>query len=271
MLKNGRKTLLCILGIYFLLSIYASSLIYIEPMAHIYPQYEQKNLEDIEKKTPDLLTEADFQLIFEQTGLGKAAVMKLDSLDKLGYYQQNYFADIEYTHFTNSPVSTEEYVEDPVVSLDFLEKGDILITHSSSVFSWRNGHAAIVIDAEKGQTLEAVVIGEKTCVQDVEKWRHYPNFLVLRLKGADEQLRSDIADTALELLCDKPYRLLTGVFSKKYPDRENIIGTQCAHLVWLAYAYHGYDIDSDRGLIVTPKDISESDLLEVVQSYGRAN
>lgn len=271
MIKNARKTMLCILGICILLTMYASSLIYIEPFAHIYPQYEKKSLEEIEKKKPDLLTEADFELIFEQTGLGKAAVMKLESLDRLGEYQKSYFAEIEYTNFTNSPVSTEEYVESPIVSLDFLEKGDILITHSSSVFSWRNGHAAIVIDAEKGLTLEAVVIGEKTCVQDVEKWRHYPNFLVLRLKDADEKLRSDIADTALELLNGKPYRLLTGVFSKKYPDRDNIIGTQCAHLVWLAYAYHGYDIDSDRGLIVTPKDISESDLLEVVQSYGRAH
>ena len=94
--------------------------------------------------------------------------------------------------------------------------------------------------------------------------------LVLRLKNADPQLRSDIADTAKELLCEKPYRLLTGVFSPKYSDRENIAGTQCAHLVWLAYAYYGYDIDSDRGLIVTPKDISESDLLETVQSFGRS-
>lgn len=270
-MKNGRKIMLQLLGIYMLIAMYASSLIYIEPMAHIYPQYEQKSLEEISKKTPDLLTEADFELIFEQTGLGKAAVTELENLDKLPYYQKNYFAEIEYTRFTNSPVSTEEYVENPTVTLDFLEKGDILITHSSNVFSWRNGHAAIVIDAEKGLTLEAVVIGENSCVQDVKKWRHYPNFLVLRLKDADEQLRSDIADTALELLCDKPYRLFTGIFSKKYPDRENIIGTQCAHLVWLAYAYHGYDIDSDRGLIVTPKDISESDLLEVVQSYGRAN
>lgn len=269
-MKNGRKIMLWMLGICLVLAMYASSLIYIEPMAHIYPSAERCSLENIEKKTPEMLTESDFELIFAQTGLGKAAVVEMSDLKSLKRYQKQYFAEVDYTEFANSVISREEYVEYPNVSLDFIEKGDILITHSSSVFSWRNGHAAIVTDADSGETLEAVVIGEKTCIQNIEKWRHYPNFLVLRLKGADAQLRSDIADTAKELLCEKPYRLLTGVFSPKYSDRENISGTQCAHLVWLAYAYYGYDIDSDRGLIVTPKDISESDLLETVQSFGRS-
>ncbi|MGN1304204.1 MAG: hypothetical protein ACI4YB_04120 [Oscillospiraceae bacterium] len=269
-MKNERKIILWFLGICLVLAMYSSSLLYIEQMAHIYPKTEWKSLENIVKKTPGTLTESELELVFEQTGLGRAAVMKLTDLEKLDFYQDNYYSEVEYERFANSPFSSEEYVEAPTATLDFIEKGDILITHSSRVFSWRNGHAAIVIDADEGKTLEAVVIGQDTCIQDIEKWRHYPNFLVLRLKDADEQLRSDIADTALELLCDKPYRLLTGVFSKKYPDRENIAGTQCAHLVWLACAYHGFDIDSDGGLIVTPKDISESDLLEVVQSYGRS-
>lgn len=269
-MKNGRKTTLWLLWICLVLATYSSSLLYIEPMAHIYPKAERISLESIERKTPEMLTGSEFELIFAQTGLGKAAVEKMPDLKALETYQKQYFAEVDYTEFTNSVISREEYVEFPNVSLDFIEKGDILITHSSSVFSWRNGHAAIVTDAENGETLEAVVIGEKTCLQNIEKWRHYPNFLVLRLKNADPQLRSDIADTAKELLCEKPYRLLTGVFSPKYSDRENIAGTQCAHLVWLAYAYYGYDIDSDRGLIVTPKDISESDLLETVQSFGRS-
>lgn len=269
-MKNGRKITLWLLWICLVLAMYSSSLIYIEPMAHVYPKAERTSLENIERKTPETLTESDFELIFAQTGLGKAAAETLTDLKELEYYQNCYYSDIEYIRFANSAFSSEEYVEYPNVSLDFIEKGDILITHSSSVFSWRNGHAAIVTDAENGETLEAVVIGQKTCLQNIEKWRHYPNFLVLRLKGADAQLRSDIADTAKELLCEKPYCLLTGVFSPKYSDRENIAGTQCAHLVWLAYAYYGYDIDSDKGLIVTPKDISESDLLETVQSFGRS-
>lgn len=269
-MKNGRKFMLWLLGICLVLAMYSSSLIYIEPMAHIYPKAERQSLEYIMKKSSEMLTEDDFKFIFEQTGLGKAAVRKISDLKTLENYQEQYFSETKYIRFNNSPVSREEYVENPTVSLDFIEKGDILITHSSSVFSWRNGHAAIVIDAENGQTLEAVVIGQDSCIQSIEKWRHYPNFLVLRLKDADPQLRSDIADTAKELLCEKPYRLLTGVFSPKYADRENIAGTQCAHLVWLAYAYHGYDIDANKGLIVTPKDISESDLLETVQSFGRS-
>lgn len=269
-MKNGRKIMLWLLWICLVLTMYSSSLLYIEPMAHIYPRAERCSLENIERKSPEALTESEFELIFRQTGLGKAAVMTLPDLGRLQYYQNCYYSETEYIRFANSAFSGEEYVEYPNVSLDFIEKGDILITHSSSVFSWRNGHAAIVIDAENGLTLEAVVIGEKTSIQNIEKWRHYPNFLVLRLKNADPKLRSDIADTARELLCEKPYRLLTGVLSPKYSDRDNITGTQCAHLVWLAYAYYGYDIDSNKGLIVTPRDITESNLLETVQSFGRS-
>ena len=55
----------------------------------------------------------------------------------------------------------------------------------------------------------------------------------------------------------------------KYSSIDSVRGTQCAHLVWLAYAAYGYDIDSNGGLIVTPKDIAESELFEVVQIYGR--
>ena len=45
-------------------------------------------------------------------------------------------------------------------------------------------------------------------------------------------------------------------------------GTHCAHLVWYAYKQFGYDLDSDGGRIVTPRDLYESPMLEIVQIYG---
>ena len=66
-------------------------------------------------------------------------------------------------------------------------------------------------------------------------------------------------------ILDIPYGLLTGIPNKE-PD--TIKKTQCSHLVWYPYKHFGYDIDSDGSWLVTPKDIANSDLFEVVQVYG---
>ena len=64
-----------------------------------------------------------------------------------------------------------------------------------------------------------------------------------------------------------PYRLATGILSKKYnPDK--LKGTQCAHLVWYAYKKFGVDLDSNGGAIVKPQDMALSDKVEVVQAFG---
>jgi uncharacterized protein YycO len=65
-----------------------------------------------------------------------------------------------------------------------------------------------------------------------------------------------------------PYDLVTGIFNSKFKEPGEIDGTQCAHLVWEAFKLYGYDLDSDGGGLVTPNDIANSPLLEVVQVYG---
>ena len=65
-----------------------------------------------------------------------------------------------------------------------------------------------------------------------------------------------------------PYGLTIGLLSKKNPNLINIKSTQCSHLVWYPFKQFGYDIDSDGSWLVTPKDIANSDLFEVVQIYG---
>ena len=59
--------------------------------------------------------------------------------------------------------------------------------------------------------------------------------------------------------------MLTGIPDKAPADLKK---TQCSHLVWYPYAQFGYDIDSDGSWLVTPKDITNSEYLEVVQVYG---
>lgn len=259
--------MICI--IYGIVSAYIASLFYIEPLAHIYPSANRTDIAYLSQKSVSDLTEGDYDVIFRQTGLGKSAVDNLSSLMLLNAYQESYFAEIEFECTMNSPVSFEERIKDSPVLLAPIEDGDVLITNSSHVFSWRNGHAAIVVDAEKGVTLEAVVIGKNSKVQDIEKWRNYPNFVILRLKNAKKEERAAIARSAYNYLNDIPYILTIGIAPSKYSELETARGTQCAHLVWLAYAAHGYDIDSDNGFIVTPNDILNSDLFEVVQVYGR--
>lgn len=267
-MKKGRKTIFWLLGIYFVAAAYVCGRNYGEITAHIPPKAERCDISYICSKSAAELSAEDYDVIFGQTGLGKAAVEDLPTLSLLEDYAKAYYAPVEFVCMRNSPVSSEEYVAEPQVKFAKLEKGDILLTSSSHVFSWRNGHAAIVI-GDGLHTLEAVVIGTHSSVQSIEKWRHYPNLLVLRLKDASAEERAAIADAAAENLEGIPYNVFSGVFTKKYKPLTEISGTQCAHLVWSAYAQFGYDIDSDGGLIVTPRDITDSELLEVVQSYGR--
>ena len=263
-----KKNVLLICIIYGIAALYIASLFYIEPIAYISPKAERTSLSRMIMKPVSDYTDEDYAFVYSQTGLGKSAVNSLSSPVMLLDYQNSYFADIDYTCTMNSPVSFEERIENSPILLAPLEDGDILITNASHVLSWRNGHAAIVTDAENGVTLEAVVIGKNSKLQDISKWTHYPNFTVLRLKDADKKERAEIARSATNYLCNVPYVATIGLYPMKYSELNVVRGTQCAHLVWLAYAAHGYDIDCNNGLIVTPNDILESDLFEVVQTYG---
>lgn len=263
-----KKSVFLICIIYGIISAYMASLFYIEPLAHIPPAALKSDLTTLLGKSTDSYTYDDYRFIFEQTGLGRSAVKSIKSPLELLSYQESYYADIEYSCRMNSPVSYEEKIKSGSVKLAPLEDGDILITNSSHVFSWRNGHAAIVVDAQKGITLEAVVIGKNSKTQNIDKWTQYPNFAVLRLKNAEKKERAEIARSAIDSLNNIPYMVTIGLFPSKYSELGFTPGTQCAHLVWLAYAAHGYDIDSNHGLIVTPDDILKSELFEVVQTYG---
>lgn len=249
---------------------YISSFYFAESLAHIRPPCDKADLACLLNK--ESLDSEEYGLIYEQTGLGKPAVDALwDKKDKAARiigFQEQFFREAKFITIKTTPVSYEDFLSDKRAELIPVEKGDILITSAAHIFSWRNGHAAIVVDAEEGKILEAASIGIKTSVTGAAKWGKYPNFAILRLKGAEPELRAEIADFALENMNGVQYGLFAGISDMKHNNRSDKVKTQCAHLVWRAYAEFGYDIDSDKGLIVTPRDIMFSDLLETVQIYG---
>jgi len=151
-----------------------------------------------------------------------------------------------------------------------VEDGDILVTFNCHTDVWRNGHVAIVADAKKRLAVEARQLGTESGMFSLDHWETYPAFAELRLKDTDREKRAAIGEYAGQELLDIPYRLEAGVMARLGVTEETgtLAGTHCAHLAWYAYEHFGYNIDSNGGLIVTPKDIFDSKLLQVVQIYG---
>lgn len=286
-----------------------------EAGAHYRPEYERTDLEPILRK--EVLDDGDYAILFRQTGLGRSGVEELfdqGRQEELLVLQERFFAPVEYECFQANAVCRSERLiggaggEQEV--RDFLptvRTGDILVTFSGHFFGWRSGHAGIVVDAEEGRTLEAVMPGCSSEICALEQWGRYPCFVLLRLKDGTAEETAGIAAYAAENLADIPYSLFSFTAggkgtqnagrsemskteraaeqgdmseagqSEKQKDTletgrtdlpEAVSGTQCAHLVWLAFARFGYDLDGDGGFVVTPADLCESGLLEVVQVYG---
>lgn len=249
-----------------------------EKSVRITPSYEKENIEELVYQ--EWLAPEDYEIIYRQTGLGASAVDMLrlhEREEEILQLQNAFFASVPVSCEASTVISREESMEreglPPEMAklygkdgmlIPYVEAGDILISFNAHVLGWRNGHAAIVVDSEERITLEARVLGTNTKRLPLSHWYDYPSFVVLRLKGVSKEEREAIAEYASEHLFDLPYQLSAGIWS----DKAEPTGTHCAHLVWYAYRQFGYDLDSDGGRIVTPRDIFESPLLEVVQIYG---
>lgn len=222
----------------------------------------------------DSLTENDYNLILSQTGLGKPSVdFLIDNPEEIQEYREYYLADKDYSCVREGVFACHEFITDsegssiqnpPFVNL---QNGDIIVTLSIHSLGWRHGHAAIVVDAEKGTTAQAVMIGEKSAFGHIGEWREFPLVAVLRPKNVNTEIIDEIVAFTEEKLIGIDYSLVSGILSGR---DENTIPTttHCAHYVWYAYKCFGIDIDSNGGRIVTPKEILHSDNLEVVQVYG---
>jgi len=248
-----------------------------ENEAHYSAGVQRENIEGILQK--EEWDQEDCSVLAAQTGLAPAvlhAMKQQGRAAELLALQELYFRPVIIKCEPNSLISKEEYVADEQgnptqgMAIPYVEDGDILITFCSHAFGWRNGHAGIVIDAKRRLVLEAQVLGMPSMIASLDRWEQYPSFAVMRLKDASAGTRSAVADYAYESLAGISYHLTAGIkdtfLKKELPEKPG--GTQCAHLVWYAYARFGYQLDSDGGLIVTPRDIYNSELLTVIQRYG---
>ena len=113
------------------------------------------------------LTEKDYDIILTETGLGKPAVESFseeEKFEKVKEYSEYYLADKDYKCVREGVFACHEYIADEngnaIQNPAFanIQNGDIIITLSIHSLGWRHGHAAIVVDAEKGTTAQAVMI-----------------------------------------------------------------------------------------------------------------
>ncbi len=242
----------------------------VDETARVLPSYERIDLSPYLEK--EVLSDEDYDVLYHQTGLARAAVDALDAREELLEFQEALFFEGVLDH-SMAAITTPHCVlnkEDGTAyyaPLAPLEDGDIILTSTCHTFGWRNGHAAIVVDAGSGRVLEAVSPGSKSSFGTTRWFAHAANFMVLRLKNVSAEERREIAVWAGNHLRGLDYSLFAGFFLPKDQGDEPY-ATHCSHLVWQAFQHFGYDIDSTGGPLVSCSDIARSELLEVVQVYG---
>ena len=222
------------------------------------------------------LTDEDYEIIISQTGLGKSAFDTLISqgrMDKIEAYREYFLQDKEFYCYREGVFACHEAIMDnkgedtsnpPFADI---RNGDILVTLSIHSLGWRHGHAAIVVDEEKGLCIQANMVGEKSGYGYVNTWKQFPMVALLRVREDANVSGDDVANFVENELANLPYSLFAGIFTDRNEDKVPY-ATQCAHLVWYAYYHFGVDISPKAGRIITPYDFLKSDKLEVVQVYG---
>lgn len=219
------------------------------------------------------LSESDYDTIFQQTGLAKPMVQTLqqepDFKETLLHFQDNYMKEqrVERTNmnFLTRIDKSFDAGDKWISSFDLApyKNGYIFLSKSTYTFNWRHGHAGIVVDAKRGKVLESLEPGTHSMLQDASKWQFYPTFKMMRLKDTPEETLDQIADYAYNHLSDIPYNIAA---LKNQGD--SIKSTQCSLLVWQAFKAFGIDIDSNKGIFVSPQDIAKSPYLETLQIFG---
>ena len=281
--KRLYRTVAVFLGIFVFLGALLMSLMIAdmitERFAHIVPHYAKEDISALADKESDW-TEEEINTLYRQTGLGKPALLQMKSQTvyengkpvplsaQLKEYQDALFYEGEVVHQHVADVSNRDIMKDSGAKVaPVMQAGDVFVNSSTHTLGFRNGHAALVLD-ENGTVLESFQVGyNSACSSRGDEWfAESSNFILLRLK-APLDIRTEIAENAYNTLRGIPYTLTVGIFSKKYQG-EIPKGTQCSHLVWQAFRNAGYDIDSNGGIVVTPRDIARSPLFEVVQVYG---
>lgn len=229
------------------------------------PDYEQVDLLPILDK--ETLTDADYEVLYRQTGLTKLGVdglLESGETDRILNIQKFFFKKQEVHAVRFNPYTYFEEIDDSIPMAN-LEIGDIVVTANVRVSWLRYGHAALVVDPDEGIVLESISPGTTSTFNSVRDFSDDATFMILRPK-VDMETKVKMVEYATANLLDLPYRFTLGIFYKKFPETLRV--SQCAHLVWYAYKKFGYDLDSNGGGIVKPPDMVRSEHVEVVQAYG---
>ena len=229
------------------------------------PDYEQVDLLPILDK--ETLTDADYEVLYRQTGLTKLGVdglLENGEIDRILKIQQYFFKKQEIYVERFNPYTYFEEINDSI-PMAKLEVGDIMVTANVRVSWFRYGHAALVVDPDEGIVLESISPGTTSTFNSVRDFSDDATFMILRPK-VDMETKVKMVEYATANLLDLPYRFTLGIFYKKFPETLRV--SQCAHLVWYAYKKFGYDLDSNGGGVVKPPDMVRSEHVEVVQAYG---
>lgn len=278
-LSKKVKTILIIIIIVIIILIiaYVISTEILKSNGYVHPDYDQIDITAILEQ--DYITKSEYKELFFQTGLGKSAIDEIlkdeiSGIPTILRFQENFFTERNVSMSKPWKLVKNEYVVDDtgksINAFEFApyENGYILIRSSAHTLGWRHGHAGLIVDAEKGEVLEAVTLGKNSKLYDIDTWRNRPTFIMLKLKEEDPTISNEIASFAENYLINIPYRLTVGLLWDKNPNPENLKYTQCSHIVWYPYNQFGYDLDSNDSWLVLPEDIAHSDLLEIVQIYG---
>lgn len=214
----------------------------------------------------------DYNILFEQTGLSQPIIDELklenDFESKILAFQKDYLATIKVSNVYMPPATFCQIVgpsskgKVKAFTLAPYHNGYLLFTNATHTLGWRHGHMGMVVDEIHGLTLEAIKPGTTSCLQNIHKWEYYPTFKMMRLKDTPLEILDNITQYALANLNGLSYNIL-GAKNEYNPQN-----THCSLLVWQAFKYFGYDLDSTGGYFVSPKDVACSPLLELLQIYG---
>ena len=258
----------------------AADVIVCKSSHRIIPHYAKEDITELADQntwSPD-----DIYKLYLQTGLGECALLTMKSQhpyyendrlvplsERLKPFQEALFYEGDTEHELVADVSKRDLMKGfsaPIAPV--MEAGDVFVNSSTHTLGFRNGHASLLLDSF-GTVLESLELGADSAISTSgDQWfAESSNFILLRLKDVDKATREAIAQEAANTLKGIPYDLTVGIFSKKYQGARPK-STHCSHLVWQAYKNAGYEIDSNGGIIVTPRDIARCNLFEVVQVYG---
>lgn len=232
------------------------------------PDYSMEDISDIFIKED--ITDRDYEKIFLNTGVAQIASKELidsGNTTLLRFLNSYYFKKPLYKNkYIAFPVTANELNEGIRTPLVPLKKGDVLITFNTHTLLWRHGHSAIVVDDKGEEILEHIAVGHKSRISPSQRWGVYPGFMILRYK--DSNVAKKAADYARENLDGIDYNVFAGLIDKDKSKNDVVDSSHCSHIVWQAYKAAGYDIDSDKGSIVTPYDMAMCDDFQLVQIFG---